>query len=421
VVFDRRTFLGLAALPMVAAVLDACGSDEVAPAEVGEVRDDGTRVVAAVAESVDGTAAVNGFGTSLYRRLAAADPTGNLVMSPFSIALALTMTMAGARGQTLDEMIATLDVDDAVTIHRSMNALTTALDDRNSNDVRVSIANSLWGQSGTPFETDFLELLTAEYGAGMQTVDYADDTEAARLAINGWVDEHTEHRIAQLIAPGLLDDLTRLVLVNAVHLQADWARPFMPEATSPAAFTTASGQSVQVPFMAQTAAFQYATGDGWRAVELPYVGDGLAMLIFVPEDGFLALFESIFLVTDATEYLQPQQVALRMPKFDIAASFSLRDQLVEMGMSTAFGTDADFTGMTTDEPLHISAVVHQANITVDEQGTEAAAATAVGVAGSGLAPEEPIEFTIDRPFVFALRDRQTGAIVFMGRVGDPTG
>ena len=176
----------------------------------------------------------------------------------------------------------------------------------------------------------------------------------------------------------MLTTETRLTLVNAVYLKADWAQPFDAGLTVDAPFTTAAGDTIDVPTMSRTAELAYATGDGWRAVELPYADSSLAMLIFVPEDGFLHLFEEIFLITDATRYLTPHRVRLRLPRFDIESSFSLGDQLREMGMPTAFGGDADFSGITTEVALRIAAVVHQANITVTEEGTEAAAATAVG-------------------------------------------
>ena len=172
--------------------------------------------------------------------------------------------------------------------------------------------------------------------------------------------------------------------------------------------------------MRQSATLGHATGDGWQAVELPYANSSLALLIFLPEPGFLPLFEEIFLVTDATQYLAPQQVQLQLPRFDIESKVSLAEQLAAQGMPTAFTDAADFSGMTTEQALQISAVVHQANITVDEEGTEAAAATAVVMVPTSAPVDEPIEMIVDRPFVFALRDTATGAVLFMGRVGDPS-
>jgi serpin B len=304
-----------------------------------------------------------------------------------------------------------------------MNALTTQLQSLADGEVQLSLANSVWGQRDVGFQPDFLDLLAAEYGSGMDLVDFRTDPEAARAAINEWVDQQTKQRISELLPVGSITTETTVALVNAIYLKAAWELPFIAELTGDSPFTTAAGDTVDVPTMRRTAQFAYATGDGWQAVELPYANSSLAMLIFLPEPDFLQLFEEIFLVTDATAYLQPQQVQLAMPRFDIESKFSLADQLAQLGMPLAFDIDdADFSGITTDLPLYLSAVVHQANITVGEEGTEAAAATAV-VAVAGAAPTEvqPIAMTIDRPFVFALRDRSTDTMLFLGRVGDPRG
>lgn len=432
----RRTFLGLLSLPIVAAVLQSCSSDgdgdggsstDVIAAPTAQARSALSRVDATAIQASDATLALNDFGVRLYRQLAADDPTGNVIMSPASIATALTMAAGGAAGDTQTEMLSTLRVQNAATIHRSMNALTTQLQSlakaADNVGVELSIANSLWGQTDVAFQPDFLDLLATEYGTGMDLVDFRAEPEGARAAINEWVDQQTGQRISDLLPPGSITTETTVALVNAIYLKAAWALPFIGGLTAPRPFTTAAGDTVDVPTMRRTAQFDYATGDGWQAVELPYANSSLAMLIFLPEPDFLQLFEEIFLVTDATAYLQPQQVQLAMPSFDIESKFSLADQLAHLGMPLAFDTDdADFSGMTTEVPLFLSAVVHQANISVGEEGTEAAAATAV-VAVAGAAPSEvqPISLTIDRPFVFALRDRSTDTIVFLGRVGDPRG
>lgn len=422
----RRTFLALLSAPLLVPLLEACGGDDEPDAgDVSDASSDLARETAPPELATVAATSINDFGTSLYRQLAAADPTGNIVLSPTSISIALSMAAGGAKGTTLDEMLATLEAADPATVHPSMNALTAALDtlDTSSEDgsgVTLSIANSLWGQDDLAFEPAYLDLLATQYGAGMELVDFRESPEEARVAINDWVSDETEERIPELLAEGVISEATRLVLVNAIYLLAPWARTFSSDLTADAPFTTASGEVVQVPAMQQSAMFAYASGDGWQAVELPYENSSLAMLIFVPEAGSLALFEEIFLVTDATQYLQSRQVQLQLPKFDIESKFSLADQLSQLGMPTAFTDAADFSGMTTEEALFISAVVHQANITVTEEGTEAAAATAVVVDATSAPTDEPVELIIDRPFVFALRDTATGAVVFMGRVGDPS-
>jgi serpin B len=356
----------------------------------------------------------------LYRALAAADPTGNLVLSPTSIALALTMTAAGARGETLEQMLATLQVGDADGIHRATNALTAQLEARNDEELAVSIANSLWGQDGLAFEQPFLDLLATEHGAGMNLVDYRTDPEAARVAINAWVATETGDRIPELLAEGVVTTDARLTLVNAIYMKAQWETQFSPEATQDIPFTTADGTSVTVPAMFTDEYMLHAAGDGWQAVELPYEGGDLAMLIVVPDAGDLAAFEASLNVATHVDALAATEVLLTVPRFEIGSSFSVGDTLRALGMELAFGNDADFSGMTTQEPLFISEVIHQANISVDENGTEAAAATAViGEAGSAAPTDEPVELVIDRPFLFVVRDRPTGATLFVGRVANP--
>jgi serpin B len=424
----RRSFLALLAAPLLVPLLEACGDDQPESADVSDARSDLARVAAPTELATVAATSMNDFGTALYRQLAAADPTGNIVLSPASIAIALSMAGGGAVGLTLDEMLATLEASDPTTLHSSMNALTAALDELDTaaadgdadGGVTLSIANSLWGQQDLAFQPTFLDLLATQYGAGMELVDFRNSPEAARVAINDWVSDETEERIPELLGEGVISEATRLVLVNAIYLLAPWARTFSADNTVDAPFTTAAGEMVQVPSMQQSALFPYAAGDGWQAVELPYENSSLAMLIFVPEPGNLGLFEEIFLVTDATQYLQSRQVQLQLPKFDIESKFSLADQLSALGMPTAFTDAADFSGITTDEKLLISAVVHQANITVTEEGTEAAAATAVVVDATSAPTDDPVELIVDRPFVFALRDTATGAVLFLGRVGNPS-
>jgi len=245
--------------------------------------------------------------------------------------------------------------------------------------------------------------------------------EGARRLINGWVDEQTEQRIPELLAPGILDALTRLVLVNAIYLKAPWEVAFPEASTKPGPFTLPDGSTVDVPMMSVAESFAYAEGAGWRAVELPYVGEALALTIIVPDD--FADFEgrlgadTFALVTAA---LAPHQVDLAMPRFETETKADLADLLIALGMPLAFDPFmADFSGITTEEQLFISNVIHQANISVDEKGTEAAAATAV-VMRTTSAPGERVELRVDRPFLFVLRDVPTGAVLFLGRIIDPS-
>jgi serpin B len=422
--FDRRRFLAaLTAAPVLAALLQACGGDDAGETTTGERRSTLARTAADPALATMAADAVNLFGTDLYRRLAAAAPTENVVLSPTSIAIALAMAAAGAGGVTLTELRRVLRTEDESTddgLHAGMNALDAALTARNRADVELSLANATWLHEPLDVEQAFLDVLAAQYGSGVELVDFESDPDGARLAINAWVARRTNDRISELLAPDTLDELTRLVLVNAVYLNASWAVPFTLESTRDAPFTTAAGDTIDVPTMVRQAELLYASGDGWQAAELPYVGDELAMLLFLPEPGFLPTFEEIFLVTDATQYLESRLVQLQLPKWDTSSNVELADPLVALGLTTAFGDTADFTRITTEIQLRIARVVHQANITVGEAGTEAAAATAVVIAPTSAPPEdEPVALVFDHPFVFAIRDRTSGAVVFLGRVADP--
>jgi serine protease inhibitor len=415
---DRRTFLALLGMPAFVALLDACGGDD--PEEAEMVRSSLTRVAADPALTVDGAAVANGLGHDLYRWLAYLQPEGNLVCSPVSIAVALAMASAGAVGATEAELLTALHSTDPASLHRSMNALTAALDSRSGDDVTLSLANSIWGQDGFAFQQPFLDVLAAEYAAGMQTVDYTGDTEGARRTINTWVEERTNDRIPELIAQGVLTAETRLTLVNAVYLKAPWARPFVEGATEDRPFTMRSGEVVDLPTMALTATLPYSSGDGWVAVELPFAGEQLAMVVLLPEAGYDD-YEQNFVVSESIDYFSPTLVTLRLPRFDVGAALSLRSTLEQMGVGTPFSDAADFSAISTDEPLQIAEVAHQANITVDEHGAEAAAATAVVMRVTSAPMDDPIEIVVDRRFIFVVRDRATGTVLFLGRVDDPRG
>ena len=427
---QRRTFLQLLTIPAVAQVLAACGDDKKAtpdPAnDASSLRGDAPRITTD-ADPTAAAAAINAFADDLFLHLTTVDPVANLVFSPASIALALAMTSAGAKGTTLQEMDTVLHISDPAAIHRSMNGLAASLDAANRSqdntpdggtgvsEVQLSIANSLWGQAGLNFEQAFLDLLSSEYGAGMELVDYMKDPEAARQAINGWVATETRDRIPELLAQGSITTDVRLTLVNAIYLKANWEHLFEPLNTVRAPFAAPLGD-VEVDMMHSTPTIAYASGDGWQAIELPYVFDELAMVVAVGDTAETLMPPLAEVVTAFSQH----QVDLGFPKFDIETSVSLADTLKEMGMPTAFG-NADLSGMTREASLAISDVVHQANITVDEEGTEAAAATAV-VMFVSMAPVDggPVTLIVDRPFTFWLRARSTGVVVFMGRVNDPS-
>ena len=417
----------LATLLPVVFALAACAPAASLGGDVGLARAEVPRASADPGDALDAGAALDAFGLDLYRAVAAGQT--NVVFSPASITLALAMARAGARGQTAAEMDAVMHAVASDENAGWLNALDQALaarsgtfKDESGKDLPVTlrIANAPFAQQGMPLEKAYLEALAARFGAGMRLVDYRTQTEKARTLINAWVDAQTEHRIPELLVPGVLTPLTRLALVNAIYLKAPWQTPFSADATKADTFTRADGSAVQVPFMATTASLRYASGDGWRAVEIPYIGGSLAMTVILPDN--LAGFEQT-LTADTfaaiTGALAETQVALAFPKFGIETKAELAPILAALGMPSAFDDRADFSGITAAEKLLISNVIHQANIDVDEKGTEAAAATAVVMRATAM-PAEPVAFRADRPFLFALRDVPTGAVLFLGRVGDPS-
>lgn len=386
---------------------------------------------APAADLADLAAGNNAFATEAYARLIA-DQEGNLVFSPASIRLALAMAYAGAAGRTAEEMAQVLhfDLDDAA-LHAAFNSLDQALASRNHEEtgpdgetrrVLLSIANSLWGQSGFEFVPSFLDTLAANYGAGMRIVDFVKATETARTAINDWVAEATHDRITDFIPEGALNEMTRLVLTNAVYLDATWASTFEEDDTWEAPFFLLDGSEVTAETMHQDGSFRYAAGDGWQAVELPYVGEQLAMLFVLPDEGHFAEVEgrlSAGLLDEALAALESTQMTLGLPRFEFDFKAGLTGLLAGLGMPTAFDpATADFSGISTADDLYISDVIHQAFIKVDEEGTEAAAATGV-VMGVTSAPVATLELLLDHPFLFSLYDRETGEILFLGRVLNP--
>jgi serpin B len=371
-------------------------------------------------------AAINAFGFNLLAAATKSDK--NIVLSPVSVAIALGMARAGAKGATAAQMDTVLHRVASDANPGWLNALDAALAGRSGSfkdaagqdvDVTLRIANAPFAQEGMAWEQTYLDALSSRFGAGLRLVDYAHATEAARLAINDWVDQQTEQRIPELLLPGRIDTSTVLVLVNAIYLKAAWQTAFVDDATAPAPFTRPGGSTVDVPTMHLTADLPYAAGDRWQAVELPYVGNGLAMTIIVPNDTLPLTLDGAGFAAIAAA-LSERRVILSLPTWGLETRVSLAGVLAAMGMPNAFDSGlADFSGMTRTAWLAITAVEHQANIDVDEHGTEAAAATGV-VVGRTSAPSDQVTLTVDREFLFALRDTQTGAILFLGRVVDPT-
>ncbi|MGQ9651696.1 MAG: serpin family protein, partial [Phycisphaerae bacterium] len=342
------------------------------------------------------------------------------------ISTALAMTYAGARGTTAEEMAKTLHFDlPAERLHPAYAEMIRDLNEAGKKgDFQLSVANRLWGQKGEGFLMEFLDLTERLYGAGFSELDFASDTDGARKTINDWVEKQTADKIKELIKQGLLNPATRLVLTNAIYMKAEWLTKFKKEDTDPAPFFAAGGKEIQVPTMHRTAVFGYAQAEDLQTLELAYKGDRLSMVILLPrqKDGLPGVEKG--LTENLGKWLaqlRAQRVRVALPKFKATQEFSLGQTLQSLGIVKAFdGGQADFSGMNGKRNLFVSAVVHKAFVAVDEEGTEAAAATAVVMELSAMPiPDQVSEFRADHPFVFLIRDRLSGAILFMGRVTEP--
>jgi serpin B len=401
------------------------------PAAGGVLKSDKERVTSPDVSPSDQALLVEGnsaFAFNLYQQLKGEE--GNLFYSPYSISLALAMTYAGARGETAEQMADTLNfMLGQDSLHPAFNWLDAELASRgegaqskDGEGFRLNIANAIWGQKDYEFLPVFLDVLAENYGAGLRILDFMNEAEQSRVAINDWVSDQTNGRIKDLIPQGVIKELTRLVLTNAIYFNAAWKYPFEKQATTNGPFYLLDGGRATVPMMSQTELFGYAAGEGYQSIELPYDGDELSMLVLLPDSGNFESFEAGLQaqqVGDIISNLQPTEVALAMPRFEFQSEFSLKNTLGEMGMPDAFSDEADFSGMDGRGGLYISAIVHKAFVAVDEAGTEAAAATAVVMDRCAM-PDQPVEVTLDRPFIFLIRDIQTGTILFVGRVLDPT-
>ena len=362
------------------------------------------------------------FALQLYGKLRSTG--GNLALSPYSISSALAMTCAGARGETARQMEQTLHFNQSKTdLHPLFGKLNSALKAAQGTN-ELNLANSLWPQEKYPFRQEFLSLVKKDYGATVTPLNYEKEAEPARVTINQWVDDKTRHKIPEIIGPGVLDGLTRLVLVNAIYFKGTWATPFAESATRPDKFYTKSDTTVQVPFMHQRGQFSYGENDQLQLIALPYAGQQLEMFILLPRnrEGIGQLEDSLTATSLSawTSGMRNQPVDVALPKFKMSGAFDLGKTLKALGMKDAFDEKADFSGMDGSHWLYISAVLHKAFVEVNEKGTEAAAATAVVMALRGMPhPEPSIEFRADHPFLFLIRDSTTGSILFMGRVAQP--
>jgi serine protease inhibitor len=366
------------------------------------------------------------FACDLYKKLRRED--GNVVYSPFSISMALAMTYAGGRGDTAGQMAKVLHFTlPAERLHPAAGALIQDLasrDDGKKRGYQLHIANALWGQKDYGFLDDFRTLTRSNYGAGLTEVDFLMSREQARKTVNTWVERQTQDKIKDLLQEAHLTSDTRSVLTNAIYFKAEWETKFLKSATTEQPFQVATERKVNVAMMDRTGDVAYLDGGTFQMVGLPYTGKQLSMLVLLPKkmDGLPELEKSLTAenLMNWHRKLRATETTVLLPKFKVTGAFELSKVLSAMGMELPFSTRADFSGMNgATEPLHISAVVHKTFVDVNEDGTEAAATTAVGVARPAFFKERR-SFRADHPFLFLIRDNQSGSILFLGRVVDPT-
>ena len=379
----------------------------------------------------------NRFALELFAKLQ--NTKGNLFFSPYSISTALAMTHAGARNETESQMAEVLhfpvsvnrgsDSKSKPSLNRQQFALEFGkiiqdLNDRGrKGNYTLTVANALWGQKDYGFLEGFLELIETNYDGRLNEVDFIRAAETARQTINTWVEKKTKDKIKNLISEGVLDSMTKLVLTNAIYFKGNWAIQFKENMTKEAPFTLAYGKKIDVAMMNQKSEFGYMETDTFQTLELPYVDEELSMIIMLPKT-FNALdeFEKTLTPDNLTQWLakiRKREVVVFVPKFKMTSQFGLASVLKSMGMKDAFSSDADFSGINGKRDLFISAVIHKAYVEVNEEGTEAAAATGVVMRLTSIGPAPIPVFRADHPFLFLIRDNLTGSILFIGRVANP--
>ena len=369
------------------------------------------------------------FAFAAYKQLIATNT--NLVFSPASISIALAMTYAGAAGTTASEMAQTLHFTlPPARLHPAFNALDQALAARGAGKLgadggpmRLRIVNSLWAEQTYTFKSDFLATLAANYGADVNLLDFANAPDASRLTINDWVAYETENKILDLLPADAIDSSVKLVLTDAVYFNAAWNTPFDPSNTLDSSFTLLDGSRVTTKFMAaDSISLPASQGTNFKAVSLPYADARLSLVVVVPDAGQFAQVESSLdaaALATLVAGMTNKKVGLTLPRFRIETGTSLKGLLMALGMTSAFSGAADFSGMDGTGGLFIGDVIHKAFINVAEKGTEAAAATAVIMKDGGLSMVD-MYVLANQPFLYFLRDQPTGAILFMGRVLDPS-
>jgi serpin B len=411
-----KNTLILALIALLILPLVACSH----PALAGMVKSDKPRITSPNTSPADEALLVEGnstFAFELYQALQGKE--GNLFFSPYSISLMMAMAFGGAQGETAqqiaDAMRYNLSPD---KLHAAFNYLSLQLVKRTSDadNFQLDIVNDIWGQKNYKFLQAYLDILAQNYGAGLRVVDFINDPDGARKVINDYIYDQTHKLIKDLIPEGAINAFTRLVLTNAIYFKAEWKNKFNKNETLDGVFKLLDKSQVTVPMMNQRSVFKFANGEDWKAIELPYKNEQIAMDIILPDD-FGAFEESLDTATinQILAAMGSRDIQFSMPKFKFASDFDLKEALSALGMPVAFDpVNADFSGITNVEGLYIQGIVHKAFVAVDEEGTEAAAGAVI--IGTTSMPESLV---IDSPFIFLIRDIQTGSILFMGRVLNP--
>jgi serpin B len=379
------------------------------------------------ANSNDLSAVVNSnnqFAFDLYRKINAQDTGKNIFVSPFSVSIALAMTFEGSSGKTRTQManVLHLDMPDA---HRQtgFSALLADTKAGPGKHYKLNVANALWGQMGYKFEAPFLNATGKYYGGALKSVDFAGNTEGARVEINTWVEDHTAKMIRNLIPEGALNPDTPLVLTNAIYFKGTWASQFKPAATKVEPFNVSKIVKVQTPMMRQTGRFRFIRENGVAAIELPYADNDLSMIAILPDSDIDKMGAGLTLdqIKQLGVDMFSQEVDVILPRFKMEAGYDMAGMLAEMGMPDAFSKrQADFSAMTSQHKLYIGKVLHKARVEVNEEGSEAAAATSVGMVEMAMERKVVEVFRADRPFLFMIVHNSTGAILFMGRLSNPS-
>lgn len=446
----RKTFASSLLILAVAAC--SGNSDDGTGGQPAMARSDQDRAPASSVPAATVSAVVdadNAFAFDIFAKVRAKAPSDNAVMSPLSVSLALAMTWAGAQNATAAEMAKTLHFDaPGLDVHAGHNALSQALESRaadalsaaqtnaqqagspapSPDDFRLHIVNSVWGDGTYTWEQPFLDTLAQNYGTGVYLADFIHQYDAERVRINDWVSAETKDKINDLLPAGSLDEFTRMVLVNAMHLKLPWESPFERSATKSGDFLKGDGTKVSADFMSQQMELEYFEDDHAQVASIPLMGRKLSLVVALPKGTLEAYETGLSAATwkSAWEGRQFQSVALQLPKFSFTSeSLKLKDIFKDLGMVQAFDPgQADFYGLCKTPPnherLYVEQIMHKAMMAVDENGVEAAAATAVILSGYTSEPPPPVPMVVNKPFVVSIVDEPTGAVLFIGHINDPT-